>query len=143
MSKPMGRENVISCILRKLQINVFAIRCSLKLFWILELHMIKSKLEFEGVWYLRPYAFCGIFFTGTPLTYTHWASGQPSSLVGGLEDCALLQMSSDGTWHDYPCEGFLLTSQHHGWVCKYGKLLFVILDIKLYLVTKCSIFQEI
>lgn len=70
---------------------------------------------------------------GAALKYTHWASGQPSSLVGGLEDCALLQTSSGGTWHDYPCHGFLLSVERHGWVCKFGRHSFIVFFFKLFL----------
>lgn len=52
------------------------------------------------------------------VTFTNWAGDQPG-MIGGLEDCCLLEFSDTGLWHDYPCEGLLFLSQNHGWICEY------------------------
>ncbi|XP_052285999.1 hepatic lectin-like [Dreissena polymorpha] len=53
----------------------------------------------------------------TKPVFTNWAPGQPGMLSSN-EDCAMLEFK-DGTWHDYPCEGFFFFSQKHGWICEY------------------------
>ncbi|KAL4221801.1 hypothetical protein ACF0H5_020055 [Mactra antiquata] len=64
----------------------------------------------EGIWE---------WTSGKPVTFNSWASGQPG-MLSGSEDCALLQYSEHGNWHDYPCDGnFLFGKESHGWICEY------------------------
>ena len=50
-----------------------------------------------------------VWVDGQPLTYSHWAEGEPND-TGGIEDCAHLW--TDGTWNDRPCDDLL------GFVCE-------------------------
>ncbi|XP_077992102.1 uncharacterized protein LOC144446224 [Glandiceps talaboti] len=49
---------------------------------------------------------------GSPFDYTRWYSGEPSN-GNGVEDCAALRWSTDGTWNDASCSG------SKGYICKY------------------------
>ena len=60
--------------------------------------------------------------SGEPARYTYWASDQPGSIFGSLEDCALMEMGLGGHWGDYSCDGILFSKERHGWVCEYHKI---------------------
>ncbi|RUS86702.1 hypothetical protein EGW08_005576 [Elysia chlorotica] len=51
--------------------------------------------------------------------FTNWAPGQPG-VVHGLEDCAALDPSDGGRWHDYKCEDlFIFVDAGHRYICQY------------------------
>jgi len=51
-----------------------------------------------------------VWTDGTPVNYTNWLSGQPSSYDG--EDCTVMSYGSDGGWYDDGC------SWHYGVLCR-------------------------
>lgn len=55
---------------------------------------------------------------GSRPEYTRWAPNQPG-LLAGLEDCAVMDISDSGRWHDYACEGVLFFDEEHYFVCQY------------------------
>ncbi|XP_053379883.1 C-type lectin domain family 4 member G-like [Mercenaria mercenaria] len=63
----------------------------------------------EGTWH---------WVSNNGISFANWGDGQPG-MVGGLEDCVLMQFSDHGQWHDYPCQGFLFLTENHGWICEY------------------------
>jgi hypothetical protein len=60
--------------------------------------------------------------TGSPITYTNWAVGEPT---GAVYDCAVMNLLKHGVWYDYNCEDrhvFLQNEPgHHYFVCQYRK----------------------
>jgi hypothetical protein len=60
---------------------------------------------------------------GSPLTYTNWRAGEPSS-GGGMyeEDCAIIEgaKTPDDTWDDRPCAPVVnVGGGLYGYVCQY------------------------
>ncbi len=48
-----------------------------------------------------------VWQAGTPVSYLHWAAGEPND-SGGNEDCGELnRFGPDGGWNDEPCDGAL------------------------------------
>jgi hypothetical protein len=48
-----------------------------------------------------------------PMTYTHWATGEPNASNGPDEDCLALRTDVPGMWNDEVCTGGL------GYVCEH------------------------
>ncbi|XP_060596840.1 perlucin-like protein [Ruditapes philippinarum] len=63
----------------------------------------------EGNWH---------WVSNADISFVNWADGQPG-MLGGSEDCVLMEFADNGKWHDYPCSGFLFFTQNHGWICEY------------------------
>ena len=78
-------------------------QCGKKEYWIGATDIVK-----EGDW-------LDIF--GNPLTYTHWAEGEPNNTVL-IEDRALMNQS-DGTWNDFKGYGHVYHSM--GFICEYSE----------------------
>jgi len=59
-----------------------------------------SDSAYKGTWVWSP--------SGTPLSYTNWASGQPDN-SGGTQDCLAfnyqLYVTNSGKWDDQSCTG--------------------------------------
>ena len=55
--------------------------------------------------------------SGERMTFTFWERGENH---GNFEDCVLLEMDKLGHWADYPCSGFLFSTQRHGYICEYN-----------------------
>ncbi|XP_012945112.1 C-type lectin lectoxin-Lio3, partial [Aplysia californica] len=55
---------------------------------------------------------------GERMTYTNWASGQPSNFLSlfSVEDCALMRAGDGWQWHDYVCGSLKF---HYNYVCQF------------------------
>ena len=61
--------------------------------------------------------------TGSPVTYTNWATGEPT---GQQYDCAIMNLQQGGLWYDYRCTDTIpgiRPDAHHYFVCEYREFL--------------------
>ncbi|XP_050411640.2 uncharacterized protein LOC126826686 isoform X1 [Patella vulgata] len=56
------------------------------------------------------------WLTGETISYSNWASGQPSCSWLCIEDCGQLRYRDGGKWHDYPCNSIPYL---YSFICQY------------------------
>jgi hypothetical protein len=61
-----------------------------------------------------------LFSTGSAVTYTNWAVGQPG---GAAEDCVIMNVGQNGEWYDFPCNNTFpaVHDREFFFVCEYGE----------------------
>nr|QFU95414.1 C-type lectin [Onchidium reevesii] len=84
-----------------------------------QLNSKELRWDRKGVWLGARYRNSNWEWTnGRRVSYTNWASGEPSKLFGFLsvEDCAQMRKEDNWQWHDFPCGSLKF---HYNYVCEF------------------------